>query len=167
LLKEEQSRPNSERDNKKIIEYEARQTALKLLANAGYGVFALENFDFSDYRVVELITGHGGLIHKQIEKVAASEKYRFETIFGFTDSVLIRNVSSVESIDGFITEVKQKFNITLEHKNRFRNMLIFDKQNCFIAWNGKAEDKPTLKNLDGSSGRYPKWIKNNIFLSYL
>jgi DNA polymerase I len=162
LKEEEQSRPISERDNKKIIEYEARQTALKLLANAGYGVFALENFDFSDYRVSELITGYGRLIHKQIEKVAASEKYRFETIFGFTDSVFIRNVSSVESIDGFITEVKQKFNITLEHKNRFQNMLIFDKQNSFIAWNGKAEDKPILKNLDGSSGRYPKWIKNNI-----
>jgi DNA polymerase family B len=102
------------------------------------------------------------LIHKQIEKVAASEKYAFETIFGFTDSVFIRNVYSVESIDHFITEVKQKFDITLEHKNRFQNVIIFDKQNSFIAWTGKPEDKPILKNLDGMSGRYPKWIKDKI-----
>ena len=160
MLQEERNKPLEKQEDKKIIQYEARQTALKLLANAGYGAFAREEFDFSDYRVSELITGYGRLIHKQLEKIA-SEKYGFETVFGFTDSVFIKN-ACIETINNFITECKQRFNIALEHKNRFLNTIIFDKKNRFIAWTGKSEDKPILKNLDGMSGRYPKWIKNKI-----
>lgn len=125
-------------------------------------MFAREDFDFSDYRVAELITGYGRLIHKQLEKLATSENYGFETIFGFTDSIFIRNVKTVQSIQSFITECHQKFGITLEHKNRFKSMVIFDKQNSFIAWTGRSEDKPILKNLNGMSGRYPNWIKDKI-----
>jgi DNA polymerase elongation subunit (family B) len=160
MLKEERSKPVEQQKDNNIIQYEVRQTALKLLANAGYGAFAREEFDFSDYRVSELITGYGRLIHKRL-KMIASEKYGFDTIFGFTDSIFIKN-ASIETINNFITEFKQKFNVTLEHKNRFTNTIIFDKKNRFIAWNGKAEDKPILKNLDGMSGRYPKWIKKQI-----
>jgi DNA polymerase elongation subunit (family B) len=35
-------------------------------------------------------------------------------------------------------------------------------KNRFVAWTGKSSDKPILKHLDGMSGRYPKWIKQNI-----
>src|SRR5215217_1495782 len=160
MLKEERSKPLEQQDNNKIIEYEARQTALKLLANAGYGAFAREEFDFSDYRVSELITGYGRLIHKQLERIAL-EKFGFETVFGFTDSIFIKN-ASIETINNFITEFKQRFNVTLERKNRFLNTIIFDKKNRYIAWTGKSEEKPILKNLDGTSGRYPQWIKNKI-----
>lgn len=162
LLQEEGNKPFSCSDRKKIIEYESKQTALKLLANAGYGVFAREDFDFSDYRVAELITGYGRLIHKQLEKLAASEKYGFETIFGFTDSIFVRNVKNLESLCSYIAECSMKFGVTLEHKNRFKNMIIFNKQNSFIAWTGRSEDKPILKNLNGMSGRYPQWIKDKI-----
>ena len=153
LLKEE-------RDPIKLIQYNARQMALKLLANAGYGVFAMETFDFSDYRVSELITGYGRLIHKQLQKIAL-EKYGLETVFGFTDSIFIKN-ASLDTIKRLILECKEKYHVTLEHKNRFINTIIFDKKNRFIAWTGNPADKPILKNLDGMSGRYPKWIKQNI-----
>jgi DNA polymerase elongation subunit (family B) len=98
----------------RILQYNARQKALKLLANGGYGVFAKEEFDFSDYRVSELITGYGRLIHKQLQKMA-SEKYGLETIFGFTDSIFIKN-GSIETINGLILECKEKYHVTLEHK---------------------------------------------------
>ena len=160
LLKEEENKPREKRDLQKIVQYNARQMALKLLANAGYGVFAREEFDFSDYRVSELITGYGRLIHKQLQKMA-SEKYGLEPIFGFTDSIFIKN-ALIETIHSLIVECKNKYNITLEHKNRFINTIIFDKKNRFIAWTGNPTDKPILKNLDGMSGRYPKWIKQNI-----
>ena len=97
LLKEEQNKTKENRDSQKILQYNARQMALKLLANAGYGVFAREEFDFSDYRVSELITGYGRLIHKQLQKMA-SEKYGLESIFGFTDSIFIKN-GSIETIN--------------------------------------------------------------------
>jgi len=160
LLKEEENKPREKRDLQKIVQYNARQMALKLLANAGYGVFGREEFDFSDYRVSELITGYGRLIHKQLQKIA-SEKYGLESIFGFTDSIFIKN-ARIETINSLIVECKNKYNITLEHKNRFINTIIFDKKNRYVAWTGNPTDKPILKNLDGMSGRYPKWIKQNI-----
>jgi DNA polymerase, archaea type len=153
LLKEES-------DPIKLVQYNARQMALKLLANAGYGVFAMETFDFSDYRVSEVITGYGRLIHKQLQKIAL-ERYGLDTVFGFTDSIFIKN-ASLETINDLILECKEKYHVTLEHKNRFINTIIFDKKNRFVAWTGNSADKPILKNLDGMSGRYPKWIKQNI-----
>jgi DNA polymerase elongation subunit (family B) len=43
--------------------YEARQSALKLLANAGYVAFARKEFAYSDHRVSEIITGYGNRIN--------------------------------------------------------------------------------------------------------
>ena len=119
-----------------------------------------EEFDFSDYRVYELITGYGRLIRKQLQKIA-TEKYGLETIFGFTDSIFIKN-ASIETINELILECKNKYHVTLEHKNRFINTVISDRKNRFVAWSGNPADKPILKNLDGTSGRYPKWIKQDI-----
>jgi DNA polymerase, archaea type len=160
LLTEEKNKLAEQKDLQKIIQYDARQIALKLLANAGYGAFAREDFDFSDYRVSELITGYGRVIHKQLEKMAL-EKYGLETIFGFTDSIFVKN-ACIEKINQFIEECKDKYHVTLERKNRFVNTIIFNQKNRFIAWTGKAEDNPILKNLDGTSGRYLKWIRQKI-----
>ncbi|MGB6532493.1 MAG: DNA polymerase domain-containing protein, partial [Candidatus Nitrosopolaris sp.] len=134
LLKGEKNKPKENTDSQKILQYNARQTALKLLANAGYGVFARDEFDFSDYRVSELITGYGRLIHKQLQKIA-SEKYGLESVFGFTDSIFIKN-ASIETINELIVDCKDKYNVRLEHKNRFINTIIFDKKNRFVAWTG-------------------------------
>jgi DNA polymerase elongation subunit (family B) len=120
----------------------------------------METFDFSDYRVSEVITGYGRLIYKKLQKIAL-EKYGLDTVFGFTDSIFIKN-GSLETINELILDCKEKYHVVLEHKNRFINTIIFDKKNRFVAWTGKSSDKPILKNLDGMSGRYPKWIKQNI-----
>jgi DNA polymerase elongation subunit (family B) len=153
--------------------YEARQLALKLLTNAGYGAFARKEFAYFDYRVSEIITGFGSrVIYKQMEKIGF-ERYSFQTVFGFTDSIFIRhhstgsaNVSTTESskecISKFLGDCQNQLNIKIEHKNRFLFTIIFDKKNRYIAWTGKSEDKPILKNLDGMSRKYPFWIKQQI-----
>jgi hypothetical protein len=78
------------------------------------------------------------LIHKQPQKMA-SEKYGLETIFGFTDSVFIKN-ARIETLNELIIECKNKYHVTLEHKNRFINTIIFDKKNRFVAWTGNSTD---------------------------
>ena len=40
--------------------------------------------------------------------------------------------------------------------------IIFDKKNRYIAWTGNTADKPVLKNLDGMSRKYPRWIKKQV-----
>jgi DNA polymerase elongation subunit (family B) len=94
------------------------------------------------------------------------------------DSIFVKN-RSIETINDLILytnkiirpiyvfllvsiDCKEKYHVVLEHKNRYMNTIIFDKKNRFVAWTGKSPDKPILKNLDGMSGRYPKWIKQNI-----
>jgi DNA polymerase elongation subunit (family B) len=143
-----------------------------LLANAGYGAFARKEFAYSDYRVSEIITGYGRLIHKQMEKMGF-DHYSFQTVFGFTDSIFIRHDpstaanttttdSSKQCISQFLEDCQHKLNVKIEHKNRFLFTIIFDKKNRFIAWTGNPADRPILKNLDGMSRKYPVWIKQQI-----
>ena len=104
------------------------------------------------------------------------EHYGFQTVFGFTDSIFIRHHgtastavdntiitdSSKQYISKFLGDCQHQLTIKLEHKNRFLFTIIFDKKNRYIAWTGKSEDRPILKNLDGMSRKYPIWIKQQI-----
>jgi DNA polymerase elongation subunit (family B) len=170
LVNQELAKPKEQQQQELINYYEARQLALKLLANAGYGTFARKEFDYSDYRVSEIITGYGRQIHKQMEKMGF-ERYGFQTVFGFTDSIFIRhtaadNTTSTDSlkqhIDQFLEECKHQLNIKLEHKNRFLFTIIFEKKNRYIAWTGNPADRSILKNLGCMSRKYPTWIKQQI-----
>jgi DNA polymerase, archaea type len=170
LVNQELAKPKEQQQHELIDYYEARQIALKLLANAGCGAFARKEFAYSDYRVSEIITGYGRLIHKQMEKMGFAH-YGFQTVFGFTDSIFIRHItvdntintdSSKEHIAQFLKDCQQQLNVIIEHKNRFLFTIIFDKKNRYIAWTGNSEDRPILKNLDGMSRKYPIWIKQQI-----
>jgi DNA polymerase, archaea type len=170
LVNQELAKTKEQQQKELISYYEARQLALKLLANAGYGAFARKEFAYSDYRVSEIITGYGRLIHKQMEKIGF-ERYGFQTVFGFTDSIFIRHNdsanttiidSSKEHITQFLRDCQNQLNVKIEHKNRFLFTIFFDKKNRYITWTGKLEDRPILKNLDGRSRKYPKWIKQQI-----
>jgi DNA polymerase elongation subunit (family B) len=105
------------------------------------------------------------------------EHYGFQTVFGFTDSISIRHGDasafatadntttrdvSNQNITQFLKDCQHQLNIKLEHKNRFLFTIIFDKKNRYIAWTGNSEDRPILKNLDGKSRKYPRWIKQQI-----
>jgi DNA polymerase, archaea type len=170
LVNLEHAKPKEQQKQELIDYYEARQLALKLLANAGYGAFARKEFAYSDYRVSEIITGYGRLIHKQMEKLGF-ERYGFQTIFGFTDSIFIRHAAppdttttdpSNQRITKFLEDCQHQLNVKIEHKNRFLFTIIFDKKNRYIAWTGNSTDRPILKNLDGMSRKYPIWIKQQI-----
>jgi DNA polymerase elongation subunit (family B) len=126
-----------------------------LLANAGYGAFARKEFAYSDYRVSEIITGYGRLIHKQMEKIGF-ERYGFQTVFVFTDSIFIRHhgtaatntvttYSSKQHIALFLKDCQHQLNVKIEHKNRFLFTIISDKKNRYIAWTGNPEDRPILE----------------------
>ena len=69
LVNQELAKPKEQQQHELISYYEARQLALKLLANAGYGAFARKEFAYSDYRVSEIITGYARLIDTKYGKV--------------------------------------------------------------------------------------------------
>jgi DNA polymerase elongation subunit (family B) len=99
------------------------------------------------------------------------ERYGFQTVFGFTDSIFIRHNPSNNTtttdlsnqyIAHFLEDCQHQLNVNIDHKNRFLFTIIFDKKNRYIAWTGNSEDRPILKNLDGMSRKYPIWIKQQI-----
>ena len=180
LIKQElANHKNDDKQRHEVINYcDARQLALKLLANAGYGAFAQKEFAYYDYRVSEIITGFGRLIHKKMEQIGF-EKYGFQTVFGFTDSMFVKHNNGIQlpdkdrmdesfmgrndnNIRQYIDRCHDELRVRLEHKNRFMFTIIFDKKNRYIAWTGNTSDRPILKNLDGMNRRYPNWIKVQI-----
>lgn len=88
LLKQENSRSNPNRSP--IEEYETQQLAAKIFADSGFGLFKNEYFEFSNYRVAECITAEGRRILKQMELMGEDEPFRFDVVFGFTDSVFAK-----------------------------------------------------------------------------
>jgi DNA polymerase, archaea type len=167
LLKEELAK--SEQQQALVNYYEARQIAAKLLANAGYGVFARKEFDYSDYRVSEIITGFGRLTHKKMQQLGID--YGFQTVYGFTDSIFVRHnandpgpqaASKIDKTEQYLDDCLNELGVRIDRKNRFTSTIIFDKKNRYIAWTGSYADRPILKNLDGMSRKYPKWIKKHI-----
>jgi DNA polymerase elongation subunit (family B) len=161
ILTVEQSKPKDEQNSVVIEEYDARQQTAKLLANAAFGVYGNTNFKYANYKVAETITAAGWLIHEDMIKLCSEEQFGFEVVFGFTDGILAKN-TTLNKIDQYIKEAKLRFDIEIEHKNRFLNTMIFLQLNKYLAWNGRPDEKPIIKNIDGMSKRSPKWVQKYV-----
>jgi DNA polymerase elongation subunit (family B) len=82
------------KDQQKLIEeYQTHQIEDKLFANAGFGIFGNEYFEFANYRVAECITGGRRHIHKEMESKEQNEPYNFKIVYGFTDYTFFSNVT--------------------------------------------------------------------------
>ncbi len=162
LLRQEESKPNP---NQFLIEeYNTRQLSAKLFANSGFGLFANEYFEFSNYKVAECITAKGRLIHKQMELMAQQIPFNFDIIFGFTDSIFIKvneidKNDAEEKVNWFIGKCKEEFGVSVEVKNVFVNSIFYGKKNRFVGFPIKENEKPIIKGLDGLADSNPLWIK--------
>jgi DNA polymerase elongation subunit (family B) len=106
-------------------------------------------------------------------EILGFERYGFQTVFGYTDSIFIRHDNSAavantattdyskQYISQFLEDCQNQLNVKIKHKNRFLFTIIFNKKNRYIAWTGNSTDRPILKNLDGIR-KYPRWIKQQI-----
>jgi len=66
------------------------------------------------------------------------------------------------NVNQYLDDCHNELGVRIDHKNRFMYTIIFDKKNCYIAWTGNYADRPILRNSNGMSRRYPKWIKKQI-----
>jgi DNA polymerase, archaea type len=156
LLKEEKEKGSC--DAKLIEEYHTHQLGAKLFANAGFGLFANEYFEFSNYQVAECITAEGRLIHKQMESLAKNEPYNFKVVFGFTDSTFFSDATDTK-VQDFIKSCKDKLGVIAELKSVFINAIFYAKKNRYVAWTGNEKDEPIIKGLDGLSDSNPLWVR--------
>ena len=162
LLKEEKTKSNP--SHILLEEYQTHQIGAKLFANAGFGLFGNEYFEFSNYKVAECITGEGRRIHKSMELMAKSEPFNFDIVFGFTDSIFVRmnetgNRNSEDKIKEFSSKCKEEFGITVEVKNIFQNSIFYGKKNRLVGWTGNDNEEHIIKGLDGLADSNPLWIR--------
>jgi DNA polymerase elongation subunit (family B) len=164
LLKAEKSKHN--RNPLLIEEYETRQKGAKLFANAGFGLFANEYFEFSNYKVAECITGEGRRLHRKMEELAKA--FNLDIVFGFTDSLFVKSNEVAEKgkqgnlklIQNFINQCNRDLGITVELKNVFINSIFYGKKNRFVAWNGlQVGEGPIIKGLEGLADSNPQWAR--------
>src|SRR5690242_17459848 len=155
LLKEEKDRPIP--DAQRVEEYQTHQLGAKLFANAGFGLFGNEYFEFSNYQVAECITAEGRRIHKQMESLA-HRSFKFKIVFGFTDSIFFEG-GTEEQMRDFIQLCKDKLGVIVELKNIFINSIFYAKKNRYVAWTGNEKDEPIIKGLDGLSDSNSFWVR--------
>jgi len=158
LLKEENDRAIP--DIRLVEEYQTHQLGAKLFANAGFGVFGNEYFEFTNYQVAECITAEGRRIHKQMEAIGQNEPYNFKVVFGFTDSTFFEGATE-EKIRDFIEDCKDKLGVIVELKRVFINSIFYGKKNRYVGWTGNddKDDEPIIKGPDGLSDSNPIWIQ--------
>ena len=151
-------------DSKLIEEYQTHQLGAKLFANAGFGLFGNEYFEFSNYQVAECITAEGRRIHKQMESMAQNEPYNFKVVFGFTDSTFFNAGADIEKVQYFIQTCKDKLGVIVGLKTVFINSIFYPKKNRYVAWTGNEKDKPIIKGLDGLSDSNPLWVRKTTII---
>ena len=156
LLKEEKEKPDC--DSKLIEDYQTHQLGAKLFANAGFGLFGNEYFEFANYQVAECITAEGRRIHRQMESLAQNDPYNFKIVFGFTDSTFF-NAESDLRVQDFIQKCKDEVGVTVELKAVFVNSIFYLKKNRYVAWTGNEKEEPVIKGLDGLSDSNPLWVR--------
>jgi DNA polymerase I len=137
LLKEEKGKDNY--DPKLIEEYQTHQLGAKLFANAGFGLFGNDYFEFSNYQVAECITAEGRRIHKQMELMAQNEPFNFKVVFGFTDSPFF-NAGTDTKVQDFIQTCKDKLGVIVALKTVFINSIFYSKKNRYVAWTGTEKE---------------------------
>jgi DNA polymerase elongation subunit (family B) len=152
-------RAKSNPDLKLIEEYQTHQLGAKLFANAGFGIFGNEYFEFTNYAVAECITGEGRRIHKEMESKGQREPYNFKIVFGFTDSTFFTNIRDEQHVQNFIKDCKDSLSFTVELKNIFVNSIFYGKKNRFVGWTGLEKDEPIIKGLDGQSTSNSLWVQ--------
>ncbi|MGB8935122.1 MAG: DNA polymerase domain-containing protein [Candidatus Nitrosopolaris sp.] len=163
MLKEEKEKPDS--DSKMIEEYQTHQLGAKLFANAGFGLFANQYFEFSNYQVAECITAEGRLVHKQMESLAQNEPFNFNVVFGFSDSAFFKDAAAgmdLTKVHDFIQTCKHKLGVVVELKTVFLNSIFYLKKNRYVAWTGNEKDEPVVKGLDGLSDSNPLWVRRSF-----
>ena len=156
MLKEEKEKNDC--DLRLVEEYQTHQLGAKLFANAGFGLFGNEYFEFANYQVAECITAEGRRIHKQMELLAQNKPFNFKVVFGFTDSTFFNAETDIK-VQDFIRKCKDELGVIIELKTVFVNSIFYLKKNRYVAWTGNEKDEPIIKGLDGLSESNPLWVR--------
>jgi len=145
-----------------------KDLALKIIINGAYGVYGYKRFPFGDTRVASVITALGRKMHKAMEDLAKSERYKFNVIGGDTDSILITypHEDGSNPIDSFCKEFKHRYGITIKPSKKVWSKMLITKKKHYIYWERGNEANPIIKGMEAAKNNMPK-LTNIIFEQFV
>jgi DNA polymerase elongation subunit (family B) len=155
-----------ERLEQKKLGNEIDSQGLKILINAGYGVFGYEYFKYFNRDVPILIAAFGRYTLTRMTILA--EMQGLKVIYGDTDSLFIikgnveiKDYSYIteEEIKQFKSKCAQILNIDVKHERTFDKAIIAKKKHYL----GILEDKtkqPIIKGFEGIKSDRVEWVRN-------
>jgi DNA polymerase elongation subunit (family B) len=156
-----------ERVKQKKLGNQVKQLALKILINAGYGVFGSQYFKYYDPRLAELITAYGRYTLTKMQDIAKS--MGFEIVYGDTDSLFLYNTAYSSSgtipshdIIRFREKCYNQLGIEVEHAKTYTTAVISDKKKHYVGWSNIQGKEPDIVGMEGDKNDRPKWI-NTVF----
>jgi len=128
------------------------EQTLKVLINAGYGVFGSDKFDYFAAPIAEGTTAYG---RRDITKVRKyCENAGVKILAGDTDSIFLYKAHK-EFLDGLFTMVKEKLNLEMGVDYKGDWMLIHEKKNYLIDNEGTI----IIKGMTGKKSNTPAFIR--------
>ncbi|MEM7825132.1 MAG: DNA polymerase domain-containing protein [Candidatus Aenigmatarchaeota archaeon] len=129
----------NETNKEKAREYNTKQWALKIMANAFYGYFGYSRAKIYSLEIANSITSFGREVIKQT-KESIENDFKYEVIYGDTDSLMIKvdkeNLDEMQKIGETIAEnITKKLPgvIELEFQRIFKRFLPLTKKR-YAAW---------------------------------
>jgi DNA polymerase I len=127
-----------ERFQQKKLGNKAKQLALKILINGGYGVFGHEKFSYYNPMIAELVTTYGRYTLTKMQNIA--KRLGFQIIYGDTDSLFLNKPPSKNSLNKFQKLCKEQLDIEIEVKNTYSTLILSSGKKHYIGYENGVID---------------------------
>jgi DNA polymerase I len=152
-----------ERLAQKKLGNQAKQLALKILINGGYGVFGHTKFSYYNPMVAEFVTTFGRYTLTKMQDIA--KRLGFQIIYGDTDSLFLNNPPSEISLSKFQKLCKEQLDIDLEIKNTYSTLILSAGKKHYIGYENGVLDIVGYEGKKNDRCEFVKEVFNNVVIN--
>ena len=152
-----------ERLRQKKLGNDMGSQGLKILINAGYGVFGYKHFKYFDIDVAMLVAAYGRYtLTKMIELAQDSG---FEVVYGDTDSIFIvkRDWAYIpeKEIENLICKYATILNVEVRHETTFDKVIIAKKKH-YLGIVANKDKESIVKGFEGIKSDRVEWVRSTF-----
>jgi DNA polymerase elongation subunit (family B) len=152
-----------ERLRQKDLRNDLGNQGLKILINAGYGVFGYEHFKYFDLDVATLVAAYGRYTLTKMIKLAQDEG--FGVVYGDTDSIFIVRGNCQHFADKEIEHLIYKYaeilSIEVRHETTFDKVIIAKKKH-YLGIVADKDKEPIVKGFEGIKSHRVEWVRGTF-----